>query len=94
MQVIRRNTLKLAVASLFCAAPLVLTTPAHAEGSDGYLTDGAGQPVRSASGVGESQPAASCRGVHGKRLVACLQPDRHAELTAVGNEIHVSEASR
>jgi len=47
-----------------------------------------------ASGVGERDSVASCRGMHGKRLIACLQPDRHAELTAVGNEIRVSEASR
>jgi len=32
--------------------------------------------------------------VHGKRLIACLQPDRNAQLTAIGNEIRVSEASR
>ena len=48
----------------------------------------------SASGVGESDPVASCSGVHGKRLIACLQPDRSAQLTAVGSEIRVSDASR
>jgi OOP family OmpA-OmpF porin len=47
-----------------------------------------------ASGVGESQSNASCAAMHGKRLIACLQPDRHAELTAVGNELRLSEASR
>jgi OOP family OmpA-OmpF porin len=47
-----------------------------------------------ASGIGESQPTTSCRGLQGKRLIACLQPDRHAELTAVGNELRVSDASR
>ena len=234
MKVIRPNPLKLAVASLFCVAPLLCNAPAQAEGSDGYLTDSAGQPVRAlsgdcvhtsswrggfrfadcepapvveapapevaeapvpvveapapvveappapvpqnvpfrismdalfdfdkstlrpegkaaldelaqrlavtqydtltivghadrigpaayneklserrasairayliaqgidaqrvaASGVGESQPTTSCRNLHGKRLIACLQPDRRAELTAVGNEIRVSEASR
>jgi OOP family OmpA-OmpF porin len=47
-----------------------------------------------ASGVGESAPIASCPGLHGKRLIACLQPDRHAELTATGNEVRLSEASR
>jgi OmpA-OmpF porin, OOP family len=234
MKVIRPHPLKLAVASLFCVAPLLLSAPVHAEGSDGYLTTSAGNPVRSssgecvhtsswregfrfadcqpapvveapapkvveapapaaeapapvveapaapvpqnipfrvsmdaffdfdkatlrpegkaaldelaqrlavtqydtltivghadrigraaynqklserrasairaylmaqgvdgqrivASGVGESQPTTSCRGLHGKRLIACLQPDRYAELTAAGNEIRVSEASR
>ena len=231
MQVVRRNPLKLAVASLSLAAPLVLAAPAQAAGSEGYLTDGAGRPVRSysgecvhtyawregfryadcepkpvvaapapqvaeapapvvepapapapapvpqnvpfrlsmdtlfdfdkatlraegrseldqlaqrlaatqydtltivghadrigpaaynqklserraaairdylveqgidaqkiaASGVGESHPTASCAGVHGKRLIACLQPDRNAQLTATGNELRVSEASR
>jgi OOP family OmpA-OmpF porin len=52
-----------------------------------------GQKLRT-SGVGESQPVTSCHGVHGKRLIACLQADRHVELTATGNEIRVSEASR
>ena len=47
-----------------------------------------------ASGVGESQSIASCPGVHGKRLIGCLQPDRHAELTALGNELRLSDASR
>lgn len=229
MQVSRRNPLKLAIASLFCAAPLVLSAAAQAEGADGYLTAAGGEPVRSysgecvhtyswregfryadceptpvveapapkvaeaplaepapapeptplpqnvpfrlsmdalfdfdqatlraegrseldelarrlavtqyerltivghadpigpakynqklserraaairdylvaqgidgeriaASGVGESQPVASCSGVRGKRLIACLQPDRHAELTAVGNELRLSQASR
>ena len=48
----------------------------------------------SASGVGESEPVASCSGVHGKRLIACLQPDRSAQLTAAGSELRVSDASR
>jgi len=227
---VKPNTLKFAVASLFCVAPLLLSAPVHAEGSDGYLTDSAGKPVRSysgdcvrtyswregfrfadcepapvvetpaprieapaavaetppapapapvpqdipfrvsmdaffdfdqatlrpegkaaldelarrlavtqydkltivghadrigpaaynqklserranamrdylvaqgieaekisASGIGESEPVASCSGVHGKRLIACLQPDRSAQLTAVGNELRVSDASR
>jgi OmpA-OmpF porin, OOP family len=38
----------------------------------------------SSSGVGESEPVASCPGLRGKRLIACLQPDRSAQLTAVG----------
>jgi OOP family OmpA-OmpF porin len=232
MKVIRPHPLKLAVASLFCIAPLLCSAPAQAQTSDGYLTDSAGQPVRAsaecvhtsawhegfrfadcepapvveapapvveapapvieapapvveappapvpqnvpfrvsmdalfdfdkstlrpegkaaldelaqrlavtqydqltivghadrigsaaynqklserraaaireylvaqgidahriaASGIGESQPVTSCRGLHGKRLIACLQPDRHAELTAVGSELRVSDASR
>jgi OOP family OmpA-OmpF porin len=233
MKVIRPHPLKLAVASLFCVAPLLCSAPAQAEGSEGYLTDTSGKPVRAsadcvhtsswregfrfadcepapvveapapqvaeapapvvevaapvveappapvpqnvpfrvsmdalfdfdqarlrpegkaaldelaqrlavtqydtltivghadrigraaynqklserrasairdylvaqgidaqkieASGVGESQSVSSCRGLQGKRLIACLQPDRHAELTAVGNELRVSDASR
>ena len=224
MQVSKPNSLKFAVASLFCAAPLLLGAPALAGGSDGYLTDSAAKPVRSYSGecvhtyawregfrfadcepapapvveapapvveqtppapvpvpvpqnvpfrismdaffdfdqatlrpegkaaleelarrlavtqydklaivghadrigaaaynlklsarrasamreyliaqgidadrissagVGESEPVASCRGERGRRLVACLQPDRSAQLTAVGSELRVSEA--
>src|SRR4029434_7289010 len=49
MKVIRPNPLKLAVASLFCVAPLLCSAPAQAEGSDGYLTDYAGQPVRASA---------------------------------------------
>jgi OOP family OmpA-OmpF porin len=52
-----------------------------------------GEKIKS-SGVGESQPVTSCKGVHGKQLIACLQADRYAELTATGNEIRVSEASQ
>ena len=47
-----------------------------------------------ASGVGESEPVASCPGLRGKRLIACLQPDRSAQLTAVGDELRLSDASR
>jgi OOP family OmpA-OmpF porin len=232
MKVIRPHPLKLAIASLFCVAPLLCSAPAQAQSSDGYLTDTRGQPVRAsadcvhtsswrqgfrfadcepapvveapapevaeapapveapapiveappaavpqnvpfrvsmdaffdfdkatlrpegkaeldelanrlaatqydtltivghadrigpkaynqklserradairaylvsrgidgekikASGVGESEPVASCKGVHGKKLIACLQSDRYAELTATGNEIRVSEASQ
>jgi OOP family OmpA-OmpF porin len=46
------------------------------------------------AGVGESEPVASCRGLRGKRLIACLQPDRSAQLTAVGSDLRVSDASR
>ena len=48
----------------------------------------------SSAGVGESEPVASCSGERGKRLIACLQPDRSAQLTAVGSELRVSEAPR
>ena len=48
----------------------------------------------SSSGVGESEPVASCPGLRGKRLIACLQPDRSAQLTAVGDELRLSDASR
>jgi OOP family OmpA-OmpF porin len=48
----------------------------------------------SSSGVGESEPVASCPGLRGKRLIDCLQPDRSGQLTAVGSELRVSDASR
>jgi OOP family OmpA-OmpF porin len=38
----------------------------------------------SASGLGKSNPVAQCSGVRGVRLIACLQPDRYAELTTSG----------
>ena len=47
MQVIRPNSLKFAVASLFCAAPWLFGAPGLADSSEGYLTDSAGKPVRS-----------------------------------------------
>ena len=46
----------------------------------------------SSAGLGESEPVASCPGERGRRLIACLQPDRSAQLTAVGSELRVSEA--
>ena len=46
MKVIKRNPLKFAVASLFCAAPLLFSAPVRAAGSDGYLTTSEGSPVR------------------------------------------------
>lgn len=48
----------------------------------------------SSSGVGESEPVTSCDGLRGKRLIECLQPDRSAQLTAVGSELRLSEAPR
>ena len=45
MQVIKPNSLKFAVASLFCAAPWLFGAPTLAESSEGYLTDSAGKPV-------------------------------------------------
>lgn len=44
-------------------------------------------------GVGESEPVTSCDGLRGKKLIACLQPDRSAQLTAVGSELSVADAS-
>jgi OOP family OmpA-OmpF porin len=61
---------------------------------DYLIAQGIDAQRMTASGVGESQPITSCHGLHGKRLIACLQPDRHAELTAVGNELRVSDASQ
>jgi OOP family OmpA-OmpF porin len=50
MKFIKPHPLKLAVASLFCVAPLLCGAPAQAQSSDGYLTDTARHPVRSSSG--------------------------------------------
>jgi hypothetical protein len=47
MQVIKPNSLKFPVASLFCAAPWLFGARALAESTEGYLTDSAGKPVRS-----------------------------------------------
>jgi OmpA-OmpF porin, OOP family len=49
MEVMNRRPLKLAAAALFCTAPLFYSAPVQAAGSDGYLTDRAGNPVRSYS---------------------------------------------
>ena len=43
-------------------------------------------------GLGENNPTAQCRGVRGAKLIACLQPDRYAELTTAGTELLVSAA--
>src|SRR5262249_52774587 len=48
MKVTRPNILRLAVASLFCAAPLLCSVQARAQASEGYLTDASGTPVRAA----------------------------------------------
>jgi hypothetical protein len=50
MQVVKPNSLKFVVASLFCAVRWLFGAPALAESSEGYLTDSAGKPVRSYSG--------------------------------------------
>ncbi|MBV9191669.1 MAG: OmpA family protein [Betaproteobacteria bacterium] len=42
-----------------------------------------------ATGLGESNPTARCDHLRGKRLIACLQPDRFAELT-VGGTVEVT----
>ena len=41
-----------------------------------------------AAGVGKSEPVTGdlCKGVRGKRLVSCLQPDRFAEVTVTGTQ--------
>lgn len=42
----------------------------------------------SAEGMGSSEPvtvAGQCRGMHGKELIQCLQPDRYAELKVAGS---------
>jgi OOP family OmpA-OmpF porin len=42
----------------------------------------------SSGGVGSSDPVtgAACKGLRGARLLACLQPDRFAEVTVVGTQ--------
>jgi OOP family OmpA-OmpF porin len=45
-----------------------------------------------ASGLGSSHPTAQCTGLRGAKLIACLQPDRHAELTISGRALEVSAA--
>jgi len=46
----------------------------------------------SPSGVGSSEPTVQCKGIRGARLIACLQPDRYAELTVSGTRTQVSAA--
>jgi OOP family OmpA-OmpF porin len=40
------------------------------------------------SGVGSTEPvtASQCKGVRGKALISCLQPDRFAEVTVTGTQ--------
>jgi len=47
------------------------------------------------SGVGSSDPATGtqCNGLRGARLVACLQPDRFAEVSVVGTQSSASQES-
>jgi len=47
------------------------------------------------SGVGSSDPATGtqCKGLRGARLIACLQPDRFAEVTVVGTQSSASQES-
>src|SRR5262249_12073337 len=47
----------------------------------------------SASGLGEKNPTAQCSGQRGARLIACLQPDRYAEVTVSGTATQVSAAA-
>jgi len=45
----------------------------------------------STSGLGEANPTAQCTNLRGARLIACLQPDRFAEMTVAGT-VQVSVA--
>jgi OOP family OmpA-OmpF porin len=45
-----------------------------------------------AAGLGSSHPTTQCTGLRGAKLIACLQPDRHAELTISGTAVEVSAA--
>jgi OOP family OmpA-OmpF porin len=59
-----------------------------------YLaTHGVDESKISFSGVGSSDPATGtqCNGLRGARLIACLQPDRYAEVTVVGTQISASQ---
>jgi OOP family OmpA-OmpF porin len=46
-----------------------------------------------ASGLGERNPSAQCPGLRGAKLIACLQPDRFAELTTSGTVQQASAAA-
>ena len=59
-----------------------------------YLaTHGVDESKISFSGVGSSDPATGtqCNGLRGARLIACLQPDRYAEVTVVGTQSSASQ---
>ena len=58
-----------------------------------YLV-GQGVPAEkiAATGLGEANPVAQCSGLRGARLIACLQPDRFAELTTSGTAMQISTA--
>jgi OOP family OmpA-OmpF porin len=59
-----------------------------------YLaTHGVDESKISFSGVGSSDPATGtqCKGLRGARLIACLQPDRYAEVTVVGTQSSASQ---
>ncbi len=47
----------------------------------------------SASGVGSKAPTTTCPHLRGARLMACLQPDRFAEVTVAGTETLASAAA-
>ena len=46
-----------------------------------------------ASGLGEQNPSAECKGVRGAKLIACLQPDRYAEVSVSGTATQISAAA-
>jgi OmpA-OmpF porin, OOP family len=59
-----------------------------------YLaTHGVDESKISFSGVGSSDPATGtqCKGLRGARLIACLQPDRYAEVTVAGTQSSASQ---
>jgi outer membrane protein OmpA-like peptidoglycan-associated protein len=59
---------------------------------DYLVADGIDAGKLLASGVGASEPTAQCGHLRGARLVACLQPDRYAEMTVSGTVVQVSTA--
>jgi OOP family OmpA-OmpF porin len=51
---------------------------------DYLFSKGVAREKISAGGVGSSEPTAQCSHVRGAKLIACLQPDRFAEVTVSG----------
>jgi OOP family OmpA-OmpF porin len=60
---------------------------------DYLVAKGVDEQKISASGVGSNAPATTCPHLRGARLIACLQPDRFAEVTVAGTETHASAAA-
>jgi OOP family OmpA-OmpF porin len=59
---------------------------------DYLVSRGADSQKIEAAGLGSSHPTTRCTGLRGAKLIACLQPDRHAELTILGTAVEVSAA--